>query len=273
MALHLTSQSTRLFDMEWVAGGCKGDIPLGPSGDGTNMDDTPGCYLTNYAILAIGVIGAILMMTKKEAGPGYKAFATIFFTFTGAGYGLAGWLHQTTTSQEVNDAMEFGLKSASISLSNVGTLGLVLVAVHLLVTKYEIRLGLILYGLAIIVNGGAAVYELLALPSYFLVSGGVHIFGSLFVTVVFSLLCKFPQAFGALLLALGYLVQGGLAPTCGGAAYKDCFKDCILPAPHFNHNALFHTIEAVGMLILLILMYTSPDVDAEEKYSKVAADA
>jgi len=279
MALHVISQSTQLYDMAYVGGGCKGDPPLGPSGTGTNMDDTPGCYLTNYAILAVGVIGVILMMMNTKAGPTYKAFASVFFTFTGAGYGLAGWLHQTTTSQAVNDFVGVGPVSASISLSNAGTLGLVLIGVQLLIDKYSISCGWLLYSIAAIVNGGAVVYEFFALPSYFLLSGAVHIVGALFVTVVYSLLCKFPQAISVLVMALGFVVQGALAPTCGGSAYYwNCWKDCILPAPHFNHNALFHTMVAVGMLTLLIFMNNSPDMteDDEKKgndFTKVADEA
>jgi len=269
MALHVISQSIRLYDMEYMAGGCKGDPPLGPSFTGTTMDDTPGCYLTNYVILAVGIIGAIAMVMNKGAGPTYTAFASVFFFFTGAGYGLAGWLHQNTTSQSVNDNFEVvGLKSVSISLSNAGTLGLVLIGVQLLIKKYSISCGWVLYSIAAIVNGGAVVYEFLALPSYFTLSGAVHIVGALFVTVVYLLLCEFPKAISVLMIGLGFVVQGALASTCGPAAYPDCFKDCILPAPHFNHNAVFHTMVAVGMLTLLIFMSNSPDMsEDDEKYT------
>jgi len=49
--------------------------------------------------------------------------------------------------------------------------------------------------------------------------------------------------FGALVIFIGAFVQVTLGNMCG----VPCPKDCPLPAPMFNHNALFHLVQAVGM--------------------------
>ena len=50
----------------------------------------------------------------------------------------------------------------------------------------------------------------------------------------------------------GMLIQVALADVCGDPGYEDCWEDCPLPAPEFNHNALFHFLYAVGLLALCV---------------------
>lgn len=49
-----------------------------------------------------------------------------------------------------------------------------------------------------------------------------------------------------LLIFAGAFVQVALGPTCG----VPCPADCVLPSPHFDHNALFHVAQAIGMALL-----------------------
>ena len=51
--------------------------------------------------------------------------------------------------------------------------------------------------------------------------------------------------------ATGFIVQVTLESRCGDDGYEDCFVDCPLPA-NFNHNALFHVLVVVGMLIQMM---------------------
>ena len=51
--------------------------------------------------------------------------------------------------------------------------------------------------------------------------------------------------------ATGIVVQVALASWCGEDAYQDCFVECPLPV-NFNHNALFHVLVVVGMLVQMM---------------------
>lgn len=51
---------------------------------------------------------------------------------------------------------------------------------------------------------------------------------------------------GIPIIFVGAVVQVGLGPACG----TRCPLDCPLPAPRFDHNALFHLLQGVGMGIL-----------------------
>jgi uncharacterized membrane protein YGL010W len=61
------------------------------------------------------------------------------------------------------------------------------------------------------------------------------------------------------LLAAGLVIQVTLSGVCGNDGYRVCFKDCLLPNPmRFNHNALFHTIFAVGHLFQGVAEFQNP---------------
>lgn len=53
---------------------------------------------------------------------------------------------------------------------------------------------------------------------------------------------------GTLILMIGIIVQVLLAPICGTGGYEDCFESCPLPY-QFNHNALYHIIAMIGIVI------------------------
>ena len=87
----------RLFSQNYVDGGCQGDPPKN-----TTTDDTLGCYATNYLILCVGVLAAMVFVRARErlerAGAsgverGLAAAYAAFFALTGLGYGAAGVLH------------------------------------------------------------------------------------------------------------------------------------------------------------------------------------
>ena len=87
----------RLFSQNYVDGGCVGDPPKN-----TTTDDTLGCYATNYLILCVGVLAAMVFVRARErlerAGAsgverGLAAAYAAFFALTGLGYGAAGVLH------------------------------------------------------------------------------------------------------------------------------------------------------------------------------------
>ena len=81
-------------------------------------------------------------------------------------------------------------------------------------------------------------------------------------------------ATGNVLIMVGLLVQVLLAPVCGSnEAYENCFRDCPLSTDPltFNHNAIFHTLVAIGITVQAIgwwwwpIMDNDNDPDKDEK--------
>lgn len=57
------------------------------------------------------------------------------------------------------------------------------------------------------------------------------------------------QALAAICYFGGFGFQLGWKGVCGSGGYKDCFAQCPLPAPTFNHNALFHIFAALSIYL------------------------
>jgi len=244
--------------MTYVDGGC-----VGPAPPGTTYDDTMGCYLTNYFITLVGVVGAIAIMSSKSADSTYKMFAVIFFLGKGLGYGVAGLLHQFATTEELNNANE-GWWKTSYVLTLVGNTGICLIGVQMVVDKCEgvvdcLKLYLhLLYGLVVVFYVLAS--GVVVVTYNMTIAGVATLLGLLFVIVVYCIRLGIPKAVGTMIMVAGLLTQTLLAPTCGDRGYEDCWKDCVLPAPQFNHNAAFHVLFGIGMLVLAITMPSSPDM-------------
>ena len=72
------------------------------------------------------------------------------------------------------------------------------------------------------------------------------------------------KALGTVSMILGYVLQALLAGKCGDSAYEKCFADCPLPKPMiFNHNALFHVVYLIGMVVLGLFEDISPSVTSK----------
>jgi len=108
------------------------------------------------------------------------------------------------------------------------------------------------YGLTTVLSIAAIVYVMVT--ANMLVAGVTTLLGCVLCVLAFLVQCQLGAAFGCVVMIAGLLVQVLMAPTCGDPGYEVCWKDCILPAPYFNHNALFHALFAVGMLILAIIL-------------------
>lgn len=238
MALHAVAR--QLFDMEYVEGGCVGEPP-----EGTIYDDTMGCWITNYTIGAVGVLGAILILTSKThiSDMLFKAFAVTFFLGKSSGYSIAGVLHQTAETGEQPIWW-----TVSFILTLVGNLGICLLAVLMLGSCTAP-----LYAIVTLFYVAAIVF--VAIMGNMMAAGIATLLGLAFVTGVFGAKCNnVLPAVGTVTMIAGLMVQVGLNGTCGKPGYENCWEDCIIPAPYFNHNALFHALFAVGMLILALTL-------------------
>lgn len=70
------------------------------------------------------------------------------------------------------------------------------------------------------------------------------------------------KAFGIFVVVSSFLTQFSLRGKCGDDGYVVCFEECPLDPIRFNHNALFHVILLIGLVILAWADDISPSVEA-----------
>ncbi len=57
------------------------------------------------------------------------------------------------------------------------------------------------------------------------------------------------------------MIQLFLSGRCGGPAYKNCFEEC---PEGFNHNALYHIVDAVDFIIWAMAEDIAPSVEQRD---------
>jgi len=252
----------RLYDMDYVEGGC-----IGPPPPGTNVDDTFGTYATDYLIGIIGIGGALALLLSSKPADFYKNLGANYLFWTGAGYGLAGLLHQVFHEDEQNENhMRLWKLSYIFTLFGVMALGLLvnrlLLAKNPSLGKSEVCMNAVV----LVVTGGVIAQNLFGEPTLIITGVCLGIM-TLYALIVWALWSSWAKVLGCVLQIIGFIVQVALAPQCGDDAYAECWKECPLPAPYFNHNALFHLLYAIGLLIVAATMISHPEVTEESKFS------
>mmetsp|Transcript_49254 Transcript_49254/g.86702 ORF Transcript_49254/g.86702 Transcript_49254/m.86702 type:complete len:266 (+) Transcript_49254:110-907(+) len=249
----------RLYDSEWMEAGCNGTFP-----PGTNTDDTFGCYASDYLIAVVCLLGAMAIATKADASKWFKILVAGKFVFDGLGFGLAGLLHQIFHEDE--DHMEHVLLwKISYTATLLGSLLLGLLVSKYLSDKFDSFFGYCQAYLntTVVIVIGAVILQTATEPKLILTGAASGVL-ALYGVVVFAIRCQWLSVAGLVTMLVGFLVQIVLAPKCGDNAYLDCFRDCPLPAPDFNHNALFHCIYAVGVALLAIDWRCNPLLEPKE---------
>lgn len=250
----------QLYDMDYVKGGCIGAPPAG-----SNLDDTFGTYATNYAVGLVGLCAAVVFIAQTRNGPfsffSFPVLASNYFGWTGLGYALAGFLHQVYRTEELRSQKAWAFKLSYI-MTLLGIMSLGLIASSLLVPKAcDTCLSTADLVMKVVVMVGALI--VIGINSFgaanLIITGVFSLVVILYALITWALYSAWPKVLGAALMIAGMIVQLVLAPKCGDAAYANCWKECPLPAPYFNHNALFHVLFAFGLLILAVAMAKNPD--------------
>ncbi|CAK0839955.1 unnamed protein product [Prorocentrum cordatum] len=249
-----------LYDYDYVEGGCIGTPP-----DGTATDDSFGTYATNYLILAIGVAAALPIFFNPRAGTLSKILGPSFFLLNGLGYGVAGYLHQV-----IHHTAEFAVYALWFKTSYVAAVLGVLAfhmysnyAHHFSIPETDCCKACLPY-----LNGFAIVPAVIIVAMQVFVGAKLLQVGVYSVVVMIYALFTFLRAgggaidrvtvVGIVLIIVGYLAQPVLDPICGDSQSADCFSQCPLPAPYFNHNAMFHLLFAIGLAVLGVTLSLHP---------------
>lgn len=238
-----------LYDTDYLDADCNATrVPLNEE---NGVDSSVATFTTNYLLAAVTLAYAVALVTRRgKDAEGATLSMAIFFGTTGLAFGIAGVGHQLTTEQE-ELANQIILRIVAFS-GNVGNYALLRVLI-LYYTKFEgcarivwwmVSVPLTIYATIVTVDNSAAT----GIPAFLVTLG-------LLITFIWQYRKDPRRAFllkvvGLIFLVIGGLVQLLLAPLCGFDAYPDCFEDCPLPAPDFNHNALFHVLAWISYAIL-----------------------
>jgi len=194
-------------------------------------------------------------LSQDDHSPNNKPIqwaVVIYFASTSMGIFIAGIVHHL---HQQNDGLlyQMGWPLVSFFLLPGVACQFYLVMASLVNMRHKGWYGLWLFLSAVMVAGGTATGNTHNEFTALLVAVGV-----LMVFMVLALQAfktGFPHkgihgkivAF-AIYLA-GGVVQVFLEATCGTGGYESCFADCPFPAPTFNHNAAFHLLLLVYMIL------------------------
>lgn len=227
----------------------------------TQVDDTVGTWATNYAVLALGILGIFVFGCVKEPKHEYKrfAFASAYYGFTGLGYGVAGVNHQIRKFET-----DYKFYFVAYILTIMGAMSL----------QFQIAMNCKAGGnqqncytiLTLLI--GLAVILVSALWGIELVGGVYLVVANLWFVVYFLVIKDWMAVVGSLVIIAGFALQFFLRSTCGLEAYPQCFQDCIMPDPQtFNHNGLFHSLVVLGMFVQLFARFIPIESSSENEES------
>jgi high-affinity nickel permease len=259
-----------LYDEEFLAAGC----PPEDYDEVYEVDDTVGTYITNFFFLVVCLVAVLkLWCLQKETKNKYMI---AFFWFNGLSFGIAGFFHaddhtRDNPSKDPYTRILFFLYGISTVCFSLAVLGLVTDNV-------------IAWWAVSIITTAITVYTTIVID-HFLVGVLVNLF------IIFPLACivyelqvcrqseeqkcnYVAKMLGVLFMFLGLVVQLVLRGTCGGGGYEDYFEECPLPNPtKFNHNALFHLLHLIGVILLAVAEDRHPSCSARTKDDCIADDA
>ncbi|CAJ1966496.1 unnamed protein product [Cylindrotheca closterium] len=249
-----------LYDQDFIDAGCNA-TQLGASFQFvqlTQVDDTVGTWATNYAILALGVLGAFVFGCMKDPLIKYRrfAFSSSYFGFSGLGYGVAAVNHQI---RQLETEPKFYW--AAYILTTIGVMALQLqIGMNFKASNNPRHWYSLLVCLV-----GFAVILVIAVWGIQLVAGGYLVVSYLWFVLYFAVIKDWMASLGSIVCIAGFVVQFLFDPTCGTEAYPDCFQDCFLPDPStFNHNGLFHVLLILGMFLQLFARFV-PIIEQQQQ--------
>lgn len=263
-----------LYDADFVDSGCDSSLFSEEFLEQTSVDNTIGTWLTNYVMTGVAWLAAVYFWyrhrqwqreLKESQAVDSDKFTSIGFGWmilynllVGITYLWAGLAHQRFDEKDQQDDY-WNIVTYSVGVTTAVTL-------HCQATWNWIIRGLVILG---------AIAT--ALSSSILMNNTFVGFYTLFVNIELVVYFAWYQrdwlaSVGTGLIVLGGFIQFGFRGLCGDDAYLECFEKCPLPNPMtFNHNALFHVVYMVGLIVQAFGRYThrqhpseTPELDYQE---------
>lgn len=231
-----------LYSADFLDSGCT--LPYDAT---TETDNLFWTYATNFVIVSVCLVAAVVLSLRKLS----TANMTVFWFLMAVGHSLAGVHHKTTDLVDTTEAYTIPM-SLCILLSH----GFLLRAG--LLSKTRSRVAMIVWAVAV----SAVVIVVCYLDELLFL--GVAL-AAVYLAMVAIYWPNALKMIAMVICLVGLVIQGALNGTCGDDGYEECFKDCPLPdATTFNHNALFHSVWAVGLTLFAIGEWRDPTFPLED---------
>ncbi len=260
----LISTPRILYDYEFINAGC----PVEDYNSVYDPDDTIATYSTNFLITLVCLIFATFILLRKghESQTKNKYYMATFFIGVGLGFFVAGVAHAVIKTSDDPTYIIYARFTRLPAGLGASALLLLLLKFYGLDRSAAAPWNIVWWSLATIVVLFASitsiVEQLLFINQVFFLAA--HLCAALVYfqqmccnnsrNIVTSSMIKRKdlgiRGFAFVILLGSMLIQMLLAPLCGIGGYKDCFEKCPLPAPTFNHNALFHVLYLIGLIVL-----------------------
>ena len=244
------SRSRELYNQDFLDSNCNAELASFHEQNG--VDSSIATFSTNYIIAAIAILFALVLNRRQQQQADKEhagKFVSLYFCSTGLSFLIAGVGHQFSEKQE--EVLNQYLLRIVAFFASVGTFALL----RTLLLYRHVLQGKLLWTWWII-SGIATVWGTavaLANPLVVGVPGLVAILSGFVLHIMqwkrSGTIGLAMKTFSFFFYLVGGIFQAIWAPVCGYDAYPDCFVDCPLPAPEFNHNALFHVFVVLYFLI------------------------
>lgn len=255
-----------LFDQDYLDSGCDGGVPP----EGTQVDNFPWTYGTNFAISLVCLVCFGIIMSSKPPRTLLYWSIPLYFLLTSIGHVIAGVNHLII--ETVNDPELRPLEISSFMIIGIANAFLLHATSALLLSRRHMRL-LIQGPLVLIAFAGSLFASAVGnLEMYGFVLVGTHLFAA-FVFFFQTRKENGPKerrwwilkGISQLILFVALILHLLLKKGCDQLEdYAKCFEECRLPAhPHgFNHNALFHIVIVLGNVLFAWSDVTVPAAES-----------
>mmetsp|Transcript_7145 Transcript_7145/g.8135 ORF Transcript_7145/g.8135 Transcript_7145/m.8135 type:complete len:306 (+) Transcript_7145:629-1546(+) len=192
-------------------------------------------------------------LRKKEKR--FSVYLILFFAMMALSFGIAGIQHQIVSTR--NSPARILLEVISWLLFHLGNIALLLMLFEMtnVYPRNASTCKQITWYIGIVI--GLAVFVLTIVMETLLYAGvlGILLYiATIAVNIMAAakdgknIIHYTSKIVGVALLIFGLLVWVTLHPKCGWPEYENCFNECPLPF-EFNHNALFHLLFAIGLVV------------------------
>mmetsp|Transcript_135915 Transcript_135915/g.202124 ORF Transcript_135915/g.202124 Transcript_135915/m.202124 type:complete len:292 (-) Transcript_135915:119-994(-) len=249
-----------LYDQEFLEAGC----PPEDFDEVYKVDDTIGTWVTNIVILGFCLLAVLKLSMCSPNNKNNNKYMIAFFFFNGLSFGVAGVFHAVVHRSD--DPSKDPYTRAFYALYGISTVCFSL-AILGLVTDNAVA-----WWVVALITTALTVYTTIVIDHFVagvLVNIGIILPAACIIYGIQA--CRRPshhhkcnnvvKIVGILGMILGVVIQLVLRGTCGDGGYEDCFEDCPLPHPtKFNHNALFHVVHLVGVILLAAAEARNPSL-------------
>lgn len=265
-----------LYDQEYLDSGCTLDNLYDKN---ISVDDTLWTYATNFAVTAVCLLNAIFIH-RNSTSTNNQNIMVGFFVFCALAFGIAGFNHALI--HEIDHPSKSPIQMATVGLYSMSTVFLTMAFLNQNTSNRIIRNSVLLLGIGITVYGTVkegyslvGTYQVVAL--FFIVAISMYTVFVTFFSLVkrknkedntdtsssrtrnHILLFASMKSLAGMIMIISMMIQLLLSEECGADGYEVCFKDCPLPdAGKFNHNALYHVLYLIGVLLFGWAEYKYP---------------